>query len=120
MAHHCIKYRLTAEGTIPTFLCLHPEGVGGTFVVGDPTTPWPRNQVMIGLSEDDNTGDAEVIPTQAALQAYLADVGANWTKPDPAQTFNPAADGGNEATIPFDPVAAAAWVWARKIALDAG
>ena len=114
MAHHCIKYRLTAEGTIPTFLCLHPEGVGGVFVVGDPTTPSPRDMVMIGLSEDDNTGDAEVIPTQAALQAYLADVGANWTdKPDPAQ-FN------NEGTIPFDPVAWAAWVWARKIALDAG
>ena len=27
MAHQVIKYRLTAEGTIPSFLCLHPEGV---------------------------------------------------------------------------------------------
>ena len=113
MAHHCIKYRLTAEGTIPSFLCLHPEGVGGVFVVGDPNTPSPRDMVMIGLSENDDTGDAEVIPTQAELQTYLATVGANWTIPDPAQPNDP------EATIPFDPVAAAQWVWTRKAALDA-
>lgn len=113
MAHHCIKYRLTAEGTVPSFLCLHPEGVGGVFVVADPATPSPRDMVMIGLSEDDNTGDAEVIATQADLQTYLTTVGADWTLPDPAQP------GNNEATIPFDPVAAAQWVWDRKVALDA-
>lgn len=113
MAHHCIKYRLTAEGTVPSFLCLHENGVGGVFVVADPATPSPRDMVMIGLSDTDDTGDAEVIPTQADLQAYLAAVGANWTQPDPAQPGNP------EATIPFDPVAAAQWVWDRKVALDA-
>ena len=113
MAHHCIKYRLTAQGTIPSFLCLHENGVGGVFVVGDPTTPSPRDMVMIGLSENDDTGDAEVIATQADLQAYLANVGADWTQPDPEQPGDP------EATIPFDPVAAAQWVWDRKIALDA-
>jgi len=113
MAHHCIKYRLTAEGTIPSFLCLHPEGVGGVFVVADPSTPSPRDMVMIGLSEDDNTGDAEVIASQADLQTYLTTVGANWTQPDPSQSSNP------EATIPFDPAAAAQWVWGRKAALDA-
>ena len=63
MAHHCIKYRLTAQGTIPSFLCLHENGVGGAFAVGDPTTPSPRDMVMIGLSENDDTGDAEVIAT---------------------------------------------------------
>jgi hypothetical protein len=113
MAHHCIKYRLTAEGTVPSFLCLHPEGVGGVFVVADPATPSPRDMVMIGLSDTDDTGDAEVITSQANLQAYLAAMGANWTQPDPAQPGNP------EATIPFDPVAAAQWVWDRKVALDA-
>ena len=112
MAHHCIKYRLNADGTIPSFLCLHPEGVGGVFVDGDSNTPSPRDMVMIGLSEDDNTGDAEVIATQADLQAYLANVGANWTQPDPSKP------GDLEATIPFDPAAAAAWVWGRKTALD--
>lgn len=113
MAHHCIKYRLTTEGTVPSFLCLHPEGVGGVFVVADPATPSPRDMVMVGLTENDDTGDAEVIPTQADLQAYLAAVGANWTLPDPTQPGNP------QATIPFDPVAAAQWVWDRKVALDA-
>jgi hypothetical protein len=113
MAHHCIKYRLTAEGTVPSFLCLHPEGVGGVFVVGDPSTPSPRDMVMIGLTENDDTGDAEVIATQADLQTYLTTVGSGWTLPDPAQPGNP------EATIPFDPVAAAQWVWDRKVALDA-
>lgn len=114
MAHQCIKYRLNADGTVPSFLCLHPEGVGGVFVVGDSATPSPRDMVMIGLSETDDTGDAEVISTQADLQAYLAAVGANWTQPDPAKPNDP------EATIPFDPAAAAKWVWDRKAALDAG
>ena len=113
MAHHCIKYRLAADGTVPTFLCLHPEGVGGVFVVADPGTPSPRDMVMIGLTENDDTGDAEVIATQADLQTYLTAVGSGWTLPDPAQPGNP------EATIPFDPVAAAQWVWDRKVALDA-
>lgn len=111
--HHCIKYRLNADGTIPSFLCLHPEGVGGVFVVGDPTTPSPRDMVMIGLSENDDTGDAEVIPTQADLQNYLATVGANWFERDPADPLN------LETATPFDPVKAAQWVWDRKVALDA-
>lgn len=114
MAHHCIKYRLNADGTVPAFLCLHPEGVGGVFVVGDPSTPSPRDMVMIGLSEDDNLGDAELVPTQADLQAYLAGVGANWTEPDPSKPNDP------DARVPFDPAKAAAWVWARKDALNAG
>ena len=113
MAHHCIKYRLFADGTVPSFLCLHPEGVGGVYVVPDPATPSPRDMVMVGLSENDNTGDAEILPSQQALQDYLTQVGADWTQPDPASPNDPTA------TIQFDPVAAAAWVWGRKNALDA-
>jgi hypothetical protein len=113
MAHHCIKYRLTAEGTVPTFLCLHPEGVGGVYVVADPSTPSPRDMVMVGLSENDDVGDAEIVPTKADLLTYLTSVGASWTQPDPEQPNN------LEATIPFDPSAATDWVWARKTALDA-
>ena len=113
MAHHCIKYRLAADGTIPSFLCLHPEGVGGVFVVADPATPSPRDMVMIGLSEGDDIGDAEIIPTKADLLAYLTTVGANWTQPDPANPSDPTA------TIPFDPSAAADWAWGRLDALNA-
>ena len=114
MAHHCIKYRLTAQGTVPGFLCLHPEGVGGRYAVADPATPSPRDTVMIGISEGDDTGDAEVIATQADLQAYLAAVGAGWTLPDPTQPDDPTA------TVPFDPAAEAGDVWTRLTALNAG
>lgn len=113
MAHHCIKYRLAADGTVPTFLCLHPEGVGGVFVVADPATPSPRDMVMVGLSEGDDVGDAEIVPTKADLLAYLTTVGANWTQPDPANPGDPTA------TIPFDPSAAADWAWGRLDALNA-
>lgn len=110
MAHQVIKYRLTAEGTIPSFLCLHPEGVGGVFVVGDPTTPSPRDMVMVGISEDNNTGDAEVVATQADLEAYLTSISSGWTTPGETPDADP---------IPFDPVASAAWVWGRLTALNA-
>lgn len=113
MAHHCIKYRLAADGTIPSFLCLHPEGVGGVFVVADPATPSPRDMVMIGLSEGDDVGDAEIVPTKADLLAYLTTIGAGWTQPDPANPSDPTA------TIPFDPSAAADWAWGRLDALNA-
>lgn len=113
MAHHCIKYRLAADGTVPSFLCLHPEGVGGVFVVADPATPSPRDMVMVGISEGDDVGDAEIVPTKADLLAYLTAVGAGWTQPDPAQPSNP------EATIPFNPSAATDWAWGRLDALNA-
>ena len=110
MAHQVIKYRLNADGTVPSFLCLHPEGVGGVFVVGDPTTPSPRDMVMIGISEDNNTGDAEVIPTKVDLEAYLTSVGADWTSP---------GENPEDEPVPFDPSAATDWVWGRLDALNA-
>ena len=54
-----------------------------------------------------------IVPTKADLLTYLTSVDANWTQPDPTQPGDP------QATIPFDPSAAADWVWARKTALDA-
>ena len=113
MAHRMMKYRLAADGTVPTFLCLHAEGVGGVYVVADPSTPSPRDMVMVGISETDDIGDAEAIATKADLLAYLTTVGANWTQFDPTQPNNP------EATIPFDPSAAADWAWGRLDALNA-
>ena len=109
MAYQCTKYRLTAEGTIPDFLYLGEDGVGGVFVVADPATPSPRDNIMIGIVNDGATGDFEVIPTKADLQSYLTTVGANWTQPDPAD---------QDSTIPFDPVAATDWVWGRLDALN--
>lgn len=111
MAHKCIKYRLTAEGTVPDFLCLHEDGVGGVYVVPDPLTPSPRDMVMIGFTEDGyETGDFEVISTKADLQAYFTEVGKGWVKPDQTDP---------NLTTPFDPVAEADWVWERLDALNA-
>lgn len=110
MPHLCIKYRLTPEGTVPSFLCLHPEGVGGVFVVGDPTTPPPRDMVMIGLSETSDIGDAELVPTYEDLLNYLISVSSGWMEPDPNNPME---------FIPFNPVTNAQWVWERKEHLNA-
>lgn len=113
MAHQMMKYRLTAEGTIPDFLYLGEDGVGGVYGVADPSTPWPRDLVQIGITNDGATGDFEVISTKADLLAYLTTVGADWTQLDPAQPNNPTV------TIPFDPSAATDWAWGRLDALNA-
>ena len=112
MAHQVVKYRLTAEGTIPDFLYLGEDGVGGMYVVADPETQSPRDNVMIGITNDGATGDFEVISTQADLQTYLADVGADWTQRAPTEE-------DPDATKPFDAAAAATWVWSRLDALNA-
>jgi hypothetical protein len=110
MAYQCIKYRLTAEGTIPDFLYLGEDGVGGVYVVTDPNTPSPRDNIMIGIAKDEASGDFEIVDSKEWLQTYLANVGAEWTQTDPNNPME---------TVPFDPVAAATWVWDRLDALNA-
>jgi len=111
MARNVMKYRLTAEGTIPDFLYLGEDGVGGVFGVIDPNATWPRDLVQIGITNDGATGDFEIIDTKEDLQAYLTEVGSNWTQ------HNPESFGNISDSIPFDPVAATAWVWDRFTAL---
>jgi hypothetical protein len=110
MAHQVIRYRLTAQGTVPDFLYLGNDGVGGVYGVPDPATPSPRDLTMIGITKDGATGDFEVIATKDALQAYLTVVGADWEEP----AVNP-----DDPPVPFDPVKAANWVWGRLDALNA-
>jgi hypothetical protein len=108
MAHQCVKYRLTAEGTIPEFLYLGEDGVGGVFGVNDANTPWPRNLVQIGITTNGATGDFEVIPTKQNLVDYLASVSSDWTKTDPI----------TNTSVPFDVTEASNWVWDRLDALN--
>ena len=110
--HNCIKYRLNPDGTVPSFLCLHPDGVGGVYGVVSGGTTQHDDTVFVGLQEPGTSGEFEVVPTQADLEAYLAVIGVNWTQPaDPS-----APDGPRK---PFDPAEAAQWVWDKKLALDA-
>ena len=111
MARHVMKYRLTSEGTIPDFLYLGEGGVGGVYGVTDSNTPWPRDLVQIGITNDGATGDFEVIPTKPDLLNYLTIVGEYWTQFDPAKPNDPTA------TIPFNPTEATDWVWNRFTAL---
>jgi hypothetical protein len=90
MAYQCTKYRLTAEGTIPDFLYLGEDGVGGVFVVADPSTASPRDNMMIGIVQGRCNRRLRGHPDlRLDLQSYLAQVGANWTQPDPADPTTP-------------------------------
>lgn len=111
MAFEVIKYRLTRDGTIPDFLYLGDDGVGGAYVTSDPTASSPQDMVMVGIANDGATGSFEIIPSKAALLYYLQSISTGWTQPNLA---DPEGD-----PIPFDPVAAADYVWARRDALNA-
>ena len=110
--YECIKYRLNPDGTIPKFLCLDPNGVNGMFGAPSPGTTQHDDTVLIGLSNPGAAGGFEVVPTQQMLQDYLAEVGAGWREPVNDNDLT-------GPTKPFDPVAAAQWVWERKLVLSA-
>ena len=115
MAHKVVKYRLTAQGTVPTFLKFGvSQSTGGMYAVADPNTASPQDWIMIGISADGaDTSDAiEVIATQADLQSYLSTQATanSWTDPDPNDP---------DATVAFDAAAHAQRVWDDLTALNA-
>jgi hypothetical protein len=115
MAHKVVKYRLTPEGTIPTFLKFGvPQSTGGMYAVADPSTPSPQDWIMIGISADgaDISGAIEEIATQADLQSYLSEQATanGWADPDPNDP---------DATVAFDAAAHAQRVWDDLDALNA-
>jgi hypothetical protein len=104
-----IKYRLNANGTIPTFLYLGSDGVGGMYSFDTKDHAPPQELLLIGISIDNPVvGEFEVIPTKADLESYLISISAGWTYCTKPGT-NP---------IPFDPVTAATYVWDRLNALN--
>jgi len=110
MAHQVIKYRLTAEGTIPDFVCSSNDSIGGSYGVNDNQVASPRDWLMVEISEDGATGDFEVVASQTDLETYLTSIGSDWTMPDPDSI---------DGTIPFNPTEQAAWVWGKLDALNA-
>jgi hypothetical protein len=116
MPHKVVKYRLTPEGTIPTFLKFGvPQGTGGMYSVPDSGAASPQDWIMLGISDDgaDISGAIEEVASQADLETYLsAQATANsWTDPDPNDP---------DATVAFDAAAHAQRVWDDLTALNGG
>ena len=112
MAHKVVKYRLTPEGTIPTWLKFGvPQVTGGMYPVADPDTASPQDWIMVGISDDgaDISGAIEEVTSQSNLQTYLAAQASagSWKDFD--------AD-GNE--VDFDAAAHAKRVWDDLTALN--
>jgi hypothetical protein len=107
MAHKLVKYRLEADGTIPTWLKFGvPQCTGGMYPVADSSTASPRDWIMIGIADDgaDISGAIEEIISKSDLQTYLSNQASanSWTDPDPDDP---------DATVAFDAAAHAQRVW---------
>ena len=113
MAYKVVKYRLTAEGTIPTFLKFGvPQGTGGMYPVKDSTAS-PRDYVMIGIADDgaDISSSEGEIASKDDLITYLtnASSGKGWKQI--------ASDGSEED---FVPATHATKVWNDLTTLNGG
>ena len=114
MAHKVVKYRLTAEGTIPTFLKFGvPQGTGGMYPVKDSTAS-PRDHVMIGIADDgaDISSSEGEIASKNDLTTYLTNAsnGKGWTQI--------ASDGKTEEA--FVPATHATIIWNDLTTLNGG
>ena len=96
MANKIVKYTLTNQGTIPTWI-----EDGGYYP--------DSNEVMIGATVDgsDETGLGE-LASEADVKTYLDTYTSSWTEPDES------SDDPN-ATVPFDQTQAATYIWSKKI-----
>ena len=113
MAYKVVKYRLTAEGTIPTFLKFGvSQGTGGMFPVKDSTAS-PRDHVMIGIADDgaDISSSEGEIASKDDLTTYLTNAsnGKGWKQV--------ASDGSEED---FVPATHATIIWNDLTTLNCG
>ena len=105
MAYKVVKYRLEADGTIPTWLKFGvPQGTGGMYAVADPDTASPQDWIMVGIADDgaDISGAIAEISSKSDLQTYLTN-SAN------ANGWKDLNSDGEEVT--FDAAAHATKVW---------
>ena len=100
MPYKVVRYRLEANGTIPTWLKFGvPQSTGGMYPVKDSTAS-PRDHVMIGIADDgaDISGSEGEITSKDALTAYLTSVSdcKGWTQiasdGETKEAFVPATD----------------------------
>ena len=113
MAHKVVKYRLTAEGTIPTFLKFGvSQGTGGMYPVKDSTAS-PRDHVMIGIADNgaDISSSEGEIASKDDLTTYLTNAsnGKGWKQV--------ASDGSEED---FVPATHATIIWNDLTTLNGG
>ena len=94
MANKIVKYTLTNQGTIPTWI-----EDGGYYPNSE--------EVMIGATVDgsDETGLGE-LASEADVKTYLDSYTSSWTDEDPSDP---------DATVPFNQTQAAAGIWSKKI-----
>jgi len=99
MANKIIKYNLTAEGTIPTYIA------DGGYYPKSNSNSSPQDWDMIGATVDGSseTGLGE-LANKAAIKTYLDTYTSDWKQEN--------ADGDE---VDFDQDAAATGIWAKKI-----
>lgn len=114
MAYKVVKYRLEADGTVPTWLKFGvPQGTGGMYPVADAGTASPQDWIMIGIADDgaDISGAIAEISSKSDLQTYLTNsANANGWKDQDSD--------GNDVT--FDASAHATKVWNDLDTLNGG
>ena len=88
--HPIIKYRLTAQGRVPDYLCGHPGSFGGMYGVNTnkpgyiPRWPAPQETQYLGMGcgpidPEGAPPEVEVIETKAELQTYITGISTTWT-----------------------------------------
>ena len=96
MANKIVKYNLTNQGTIPTWI-----EDGGYYP--------DSSEVMIGATVD---GSSEVglgeLASEADVKTYLDSYTSLWTDRDDSSS-------DPNATIPFNQTTAATYIWSKKI-----
>jgi len=101
MANKIIKYNLTAEGTIPTYI-----EDGGYFLKSNSNAS-PQDNDIIGATVDGSseTGLGE-LTSAAAIKSYLDTYTSDWTTGDVDE---------NGDDIAFNQTNAANMIWAKKV-----
>ena len=116
MAHKVVKYRLEADGTIPTWLKFGvSQGTGGMYPVADSSKSSPQDWIMIGISDNDVAipTDSKVgeIASKDNLTTYLTSIsdGNNWKQFD-----------SDNKEVDFVPSDAATTIWNDLTTLNGG